>query len=94
MKEYYVYILASKKDGVIYIGVTNNLSRRVWEHKNNLVKGFTSKYFVHKLVYFEPTPDVNSAIAREKELKGWLRSKKITLIESVNPKWNDLSKSI
>lgn len=84
MKKYYVYIMASKSR-VIYTGVTNNLERRVDEHKNKLVEGFTSKYNVNRLVYFEETNDVNAALNREKQIKGWLRAKKITLIESVNP---------
>jgi len=90
MKTYYVYILASKKDGVLYVGVTDNLVRRTYEHKNNLVEGFTSKYFVYKLIYFEETSDINSAIAREKQIKRWKRNWKIELIEKENPEWNDL----
>ncbi len=90
MKKYYVYIMASKSR-VLYTGVTNNLERRVDEHKNKLVEGFTSKYNVNRLVYFEETNDVNAALNREKQIKGWLRAKKITLIESVNPTWKDLS---
>ncbi|PIS07782.1 GIY-YIG nuclease [Candidatus Berkelbacteria bacterium CG10_big_fil_rev_8_21_14_0_10_43_13] len=90
MKNYYVYILASKKSGVLYIGVTDNLVRRVYEHKNNLIKGFTSKYFVHHLIYFEETCDVNSAIAREKQIKRWKRDWKIELIEKNNQEWQDL----
>ena len=90
MKEYYVYIMASKKDGVIYIGITNDLIGRVYEHKNNLVERFTKRYIVHKLVYFEDTSDVNSAITREKQLKKWNRAWKIRLIEKDNPEWNDL----
>ena len=91
---YYVYILASKKNGVLYIGVTNDLIRRIYEHKNNLVDGFTKKYFVHRLVYFEQTPDVISAITREKQIKKWLRRWKIELIEKDNPQWNDLFDSL
>ena len=75
----------------LYTGVTNNLNRRVYEHKNKLIRGFTFKYNITKLVYFEIFNDINQAIAREKQIKGWLRSKKINLIESVNPEWNDLS---
>jgi putative endonuclease len=71
--------------------VTNNLQRRVYEHKHKLVEGFTAKYNITRLVYYEATPDVRSAIAREKQIKGWLRSKKIALIESMNPEWRDLS---
>ena len=90
MKKYYVYIMASRSR-VIYTGVTNNLERRVNEHKNKLVEGFTSKYNINQLVYFEETNDVYAALAREKQIKGWLRSKKTALIESVNPTWKDLS---
>ena len=90
MKKYYVYIMASRSR-VIYTGVTNNLERRVQEHKDKLVEGFTSKYNVNQLVYFEETNDVNAALNREKQIKGWLRVKKIALIESVNPAWKDLS---
>lgn len=90
MKDYYVYILASKKNGTLYIGVTNNLLIRVYEHKNNLVPGFTSKYNVHRLVYYEHTNDVYAAITREKQLKKWRRKWKIQLIEDENPEWRDL----
>lgn len=90
MKDYYVYILASKKNGTRYIGVTNDLRRRVYEHKNDLVPGFTSKYQVHSLVYYEQTNDVQSALEREKRLKKWNRQWKIELIENNNPKWRDL----
>lgn len=90
MKQYYVYITASKKDGVLYIGVTGDLIKRVWEHKNNVVAGFTKKYFVHRLVYFEATSDVKSAIQRETQLKRWKRSWKIKLFEKDNPNWEDL----
>ncbi len=90
MKTYYVYIMASKKDGVVYIGVTDNLIRRVFEHKEGLTEGFSRKYFVKKLVYFETTNDVNSAIDREKQIKRWKRSWKIELIEKENPQWLDL----
>jgi putative endonuclease len=90
MKTYSVYIMASAS-GVLYIGVTNDLDRRVFEHKNKLVPGFTARYNVRKLVYFEFFADVRAAIAREKELKGWLRKRKVALIESTNPHWNDLS---
>jgi putative endonuclease len=77
---------------VIYVGVTNDLTRRIYEHKNKLVEGFTKKYNVDKLVYFEETNDVNSALAREKEIKKWHREKKNNLVLRMNPKWNDLSK--
>jgi len=87
---YYVYILASKKNGTLYIGITNNLLRRIFEHKNNLIEGFTKKYSVHRLVYYEETDDVFYAIGREKQMKKWYREWKIRLIEEVNPEWNDL----
>jgi len=90
MKNYYVYILASKRNGTLYVGVTNDLIRRVHEHKHNLVKGFTSKYGVHSLVYYEQTNDVQTALEREKKLKKWNREWKIDLIERNNPKWRDL----
>src|SRR5512139_1986061 len=90
-KQYYVYIMTNEANRVLYTGVTNDLRRRVYEHKHKLVEGFTSKYNITQLVYFEDTPDVRAAIAREKQIKGWLRSKKIALIESMNPKWEDLS---
>ena len=87
---YHVYILASES-GVLYIGVTNHIDSRVAQHKQKLVPGFTSKYNVTKLVYFEPFQDIRNAIAREKQLKRWRREKKITLIEHLNPNWRDLS---
>jgi len=77
--------------GTLYVGMTNNLQQRVYEHKHGLIQGFTKKYHVSRLVYFEETGDVQSAIAREKEIKKWRRSKKIALIESLSPKWQDLS---
>ena len=88
---YWVYIMASLSR-VLYIGVTNDLDRRVQEHKQSLVAGFTQKYHVNRLVYFEEFPDIRDAIAREKELKGWVRSRKIALIEKQNPIWGDLAK--
>jgi putative endonuclease len=90
-KTYYVYILASNRNGTLYIGVTNDLERRLFEHKNNLVEGFTKKYSVHSLVYYEYTNDVNAALQREKQLKRWTRKWKIELIEKVNPEWRDLT---
>ena len=87
---YYVYIMTNKYNKVLYTGITNNLTRRVYEHKNNIVEGFTLKYKVHKLVYYDYTENVMSAIEREKQIKGWSRCKKIELIESMNPKWEDL----
>lgn len=91
MKTYYTYILTNKSNSTIYIGVTNNIVRRMFEHKNHLVPGFTDKYNCTKLVYCEEFADINKAIAREKSLKGKLRKKKIELIELNNPEWNDLS---
>ena len=89
-KEYYVYIMTNKSK-TLYVGVTSNLIRRVQEHKEKLIEGFTSKYNIRILVYYESTSSVHAALAREKELKGWLRVKKIALIESLNPEWKDLS---
>ena len=91
MEHFYVYILTNWNDKVMYIGVTNNLERRVYEHKQELVEGFTKTYHIHKLVYYEETSDVRSAIQREKQLKGWRREKKNALVESMNPSWKDLS---
>jgi putative endonuclease len=90
MRCYYVYIMASKSR-VLCIGVTNDIWRRVWEHKNDTTPGFTSRYRIHRLVYFETYKYVGNAIAREKRLKGWLREKKVALIRSANPTWEDLS---
>ena len=88
---YYVYILSSATNYTIYIGVTNDLVRRVYEHKNDLApESFTSRYGVHKLVYFEQTTDVRAALEREKQLKGWRRSKKNELVNGMNPQWRDL----
>jgi len=92
MNNYYVYIL-SNTARTLYIGVTSNLERRLYEHKNKLIEGFTKKYNLTKLVYYETTMDIRSAICREKQLKGWLRIKKIGLIEENNPAWDDLSLS-
>jgi len=89
-KEGYVYILASKKKGTLYIGVTSNLPKRVFEHKQGRIKGFSKKYNIHKLVYFEYFDDIYNAIVREKQLKRWLRDWKIRLIEETNPEWQDL----
>ena len=88
---YYVYILSNWDDSVIYIGVTGNLPRRLYEHRNGLVEGFTKQYNIHKLVYYEHTNDVYSAISREKQLKKWRREKKNQLIETMNPQWRELS---
>ncbi|MEI6191401.1 MAG: GIY-YIG nuclease family protein [bacterium] len=90
MKSYFVYILASKKNGTLYIGVTSNLEKRIWEHKNKVVDGFTEKYNVDKLVYYEQTEDVESALTREKQMKVWKRDWKIKLIQENNPEWEDL----
>ncbi|HNV97447.1 MAG TPA: GIY-YIG nuclease family protein [bacterium] len=90
MRDYYVYILTNKTNKVLYIGVTNDLLRRVNEHKKKIVRGFTSKYNVNKLVYYEYTNDVWSALEREKQLKNWKRSWKIDLINSFNSEWRDL----
>ncbi|MBI5190513.1 MAG: GIY-YIG nuclease family protein [Nitrospirae bacterium] len=90
MKTFYVYILASDSM-TLYTGVTSNITKRIYEHKNGLVEGFTSKYKVHRLVYLEETNDVHAAIAREKQIKGWTRARKIALVNSVNQSWNDLS---
>ena len=91
MKEYYVYIMASKKHGVIYIGITGNLVRRIYQHKNGLIEGFTKKYQVKKLVYFESSSDIQACLEREKQLKTWRRQWKIDLIELNNPEWLDLT---
>ena len=88
---YYVYVLSNKYNNVIYVGVTNNLTRRVYEHKNKLVEGFTKKYNVDKLVYYEYTNSIEAAIKREKEIKKWRREKKNKLIESMNPEWSSTS---
>lgn len=90
MKTYYVYIMASSS-GTLYTGVTDDLERRVFEHKHKLIPGFSSKYNVNRLVYYEETRDIKEALNREKQIKGWLRSKKLELITSCNPKWQDLS---
>ena len=94
MKNYYVYILASKRNGTLYIGVTNDLIRRVYEHKHDLIDGFTKRYGVHMLVHFEECGDVGVTIQREKQLKYWHREWKIRLIEETNPEWRDLYEEI
>jgi len=91
MKDYYVYIMASRS-GVLYIGVTNNLDRRIFEHKKELIPGFSQKYKTKKLVYFENCSQIDDAIAREKQLKGWIRKKKEILIKTINPTMSDLSR--
>ncbi len=90
MKQGYVYILANKRNGTLYTGVTSDLIKRIWQHKNHVVDGFTDKYNVDKLVYYEVFDSMEIAISREKELKGKLRQKKINLINSFNPRWCDL----
>ena len=89
-KQFYVYILASKKNGTLYIGVTSNLPQRIWQHKNEQVDGFTRKYNIKKLVYYEKHPNAESSISREKQLKKWNRAWKLRLIEKDNPEWVDL----
>ena len=91
---YYVYILANWNNKVLYTGVTGNLQRRIYEHKNKLADGFTNKYNVDKLVYYDSTDDVREAIKREKEIKGWKRIKKDDLVSEFNPEWRDLSEDI
>ena len=90
MRSYYVYLLTNKS-GTLYVGVSNDLERRVYEHKHGLLRGFTTKYRLDRLVYYEETSDVSSAIEREKQIKGWVRRKKFELIQSVNPQWTDLA---
>jgi len=90
MKQYYVYIMASKSR-TLYTGITDDLLRRVYEHQNKLIEGFVKKYNIINLVYYEVTNDVKAAIRREKQIKGWLRKKKVALIETANPEWKDLS---
>jgi len=92
--ESYVYLVTNKYNNVLYVGVTINLIRRIYEHKNKLVKGFTQKYNVHHLVYYEACPNIIAAIKREKQIKGWSRKKKNDLINSLNPTWKDLYDSL
>jgi len=89
-KDYYVYVLASQRNGALYVGVTSNLLKRIWEHKNKAMEGFTQKYSVNKLVYFEQYSDPENAIKREKRLKKYNRQWKLELIEKENPEWRDL----
>jgi putative endonuclease len=93
-KQYYVYILASKIGGTLYIGVTNNLIRRVYQHREKLIEGFTKQYDVMRLVYYEVHSDIEAAITREKQMKKWNRAWKVRLIEEDNPNWDDLYKRI
>jgi len=90
MKTYYIYLMANKKNGTLYIGVTDDLHRRVWQHKNDVHDGFTKKYGVHGLVWFEATNDIQGAIQREKQMKKWNRQWNINLIDQENPEWADL----
>jgi len=89
-KQYYVYIMTSKRNTVLYTGITNDLKRRVYEHKAKLVEGFTERYNINKLIYYEVSRDVESALLREKQIKGGSRAKKIRLVETMNPEWKDL----
>jgi putative endonuclease len=93
-QRYFVYILASKLGGTLYVGVTSNLVRRIFEHKSGVVEGFTERYRVHHLVYFEQFDDIENAIRREKRIKKWNRSWKVRLIEETNPNWTDLYPNI
>ena len=88
--DYFVYLMASRKNGTLYVGVTNDLVRRVYEHRNGLLEGFTSRYAVHTLVWFESTPSITAAIHKEKQIKNWTRAWKVALIEKSNPAWRDL----
>jgi len=90
LKSYYVYILASQRNGTLYVGVTSDLLRRICEHKSRLAEGFTAKYHVHRLVYFEQCESAEAAILREKQIKNWHRPWKLRLIEESNPEWRDL----
>ena len=90
MGTYFVYILASKRNGTLYVGITSDLIKRVYQHKNNEIEGFTKRYRIHELIYFEATTDIRSALEREKQLKKWNRSWKVKLIEQSNPEWKDL----
>jgi len=90
LKQPAIYILASKRNGTLYTGVTSDLVKRIWQHKNDVVPGFTQKYSVHMLVYYELADEMTAAISREKQIKGGSRARKLALIESMNPKWRDL----
>jgi putative endonuclease len=94
VKHFYVYILCSKRNGTLYIGVTSDLIKRIYEHRNDLVDGFTKKYGVHRLVWYETHDSAESAITREKQIKKWKRAWKLKLIEQNNPEWNDLYENI
>ncbi|MES2686170.1 MAG: GIY-YIG nuclease family protein [Pseudomonadota bacterium] len=92
--QYFVYLMASGKNGTLYVGVTSDLIRRVYEHRNGSVPGFTSRYAVHQLVWFESTPSVDAAIHKEKQIKNWKRAWKVALIEESNPTWMDLYETL
>ncbi|GEO97942.1 GIY-YIG nuclease family protein [Methylobacterium haplocladii] len=94
MKTYAVYLLARKRDGTLYLGVTNNLSRRVWEHRSKAIPGFSARYGVDRLVWYELYDRIDEAIAREKAMKKWRRAWKVALIEEANPTWNDLAEQL
>jgi putative endonuclease len=94
VKQPCVYLLASRKNGTLYVGVTSDLIKRIWEHKSDAVEGFTKKYGVHTLVWYETHENMESAISREKAIKGWKRQWKLELIEKENPQWNDLYSSV
>ena len=94
MKLFYVYILSNRKNGTLYTGITSNLIKRIYEHKNNFVDGFTKKYNIHNLVWYEMYDSAEKAIVREKQIKKWKRKWKLDLIEKCNPKWNDLFRDI
>lgn len=89
-KDFHVYILASDRNGTLYVGVTSNLVQRTWQHRNDEIDGFTGRYKVHRLVWFEAQPDARAAITREKQIKEWKRAWKLALIEAANPQWRDL----
>lgn len=93
-KQFYVYILASRRNGTLYTGITSNLAQRIWQHKQNMIEGFTKKYDVKVLVYYEVHDNAESAITREKRIKKWRRSWKLRLIEDKNPHWKDLYEGI
>ncbi|MDH4181163.1 MAG: GIY-YIG nuclease family protein [Betaproteobacteria bacterium] len=93
-RSYWVYIMASKRNGTLYVGVTSDLAKRAWEHREDFVKGFTSSYRVHRLVWFEQHATAEAAITREKQIKRWNRAWKVRAIEALNPYWNDLYESL
>lgn len=93
-KAFFVYMMSNQRNGTLYIGVTSNLIQRVWQHKEKLIEGFTQRYGLNRLVWFEPHADAMSALTREKQLKKWNRAWKLRLIEALNPDWNDLYPSL